>query len=101
MDRIKNNATNNSIVACVFVAVCEAAGIGRTALNEIIKKKSLEEGTSFDSPTKKRKKEKPVTESDEFIEDVIRKMIYNFHTTQGERVTMPKLHKKMVRDPKF
>jgi hypothetical protein len=67
--------------------VCEATGIGRTALNEIIRKeKSLEEGASFDSPTKKRKKEKPVTESDQFIED--------FHKTEGERVTMPKLHKK-------
>jgi hypothetical protein len=68
---------------------------GRTALNEIIRKeKSLEEGASFDSPTKKRKKEKPVTESDQFIEDAIRRMIYDFHKTEGERVTMPKLHKK-------
>jgi hypothetical protein len=56
--------------------VFEAIRIGRTALSDFIRKeKSLEEGASFGSPTKKRE-ETPVTESDQFIEDAIRRMIY-------------------------
>ena len=38
--------------------VCEVTGIGRTTVNDLIRKeRSMGEGNAFDSPTKKRKEE--------------------------------------------
>ena len=61
----------------------------------------MDQDTSFDSPTKKRMKSKPVTENDQFQEEAIRRMIYNFHITEKERITLGKLHRKMVRELDF
>jgi hypothetical protein len=68
---LKRLADNGAAVNLKSIqkTVFEAIGIGRTALNEIIRKeKSLEDGASFDSPAKKRKKEKPVTECGALLE---------------------------------
>ena len=65
--------------------ICEATGIGRTTVTELIsKERSKGAGSNaFDSPTKKRKKSKPVTDVDEFDESVIRRTIHNFHNTEN------------------
>ena len=49
---------------------------------------------------KSEKKNKPVTDV-EYDENVIRRMIHNFHNTENESVTLKRLHEKIVREMGF
>jgi hypothetical protein len=71
--------------------VMAATGISKRTLARIIKEgKEVDKGTSasLSSPGKLRPKKKKVAVADAFDEEVMRRLIYNFHATQKQRPTL-------------
>ena len=50
--------------------------------------------TSFSTPGKSKSRNKPVSNLDGFDQDLLRRIIYNFHKTENERMTLKKLKAK-------
>ena len=73
--------------------VAEATGVPERTVRRIISewKKHDAEGTSFDTPGKKRNVSKRVTDLDDFDKAAIRRTVHNFYIQEGTVPTIPKL----------
>lgn len=84
--------------------VSAAVGVSRMTLariNQEAKRQRSEGQPLFETPNKKRKRKKPVTDLDDFDKSVIRRMINGFYLVEKCLPTLPKLHSKLVKDIGF
>ena len=103
---MSNEAVNG--IAIPLKSVCErvlaATGISKRTLAKIRKEgRNIEGGasTSFSTPGKSRPKTKIVAAVDGFDEEVIRKLIYNFHSTHKKRPTLKSLYPEVIKNTSF
>jgi transposase len=68
--------------------VAKATGVGLNTVKRIIKEAEQNGGTKFSSPRKTIVKPSPRSSVDEYEEEVVRNVIYNFTKTHNKRPTM-------------
>lgn len=71
--------------------VAEATGVSRSSIQRILNEKRNTPGQSFTTPRKRWKKKNKKTTIDDFDKAVIRRTVYDFHKTEGQRATLKSL----------